>query len=168
MKITRRNALIGLGSVVVGSGALVGSGAFSSVSAQRSVGVNSAGDSNALLGLEVTGDLTGSGETINFDLSEDLNLDAITRFNSALTITNNGNDMVTVDIEAGEVTTDSADSLIGTSPTPLRFEQASGDAVDSLSSSVTFDIVFDLTGTTTTSTADSNIPDNITILANEN
>jgi hypothetical protein len=40
MRFTRRNALIGLGSLVAGSGALVGTGAFTSSEAQRQVDVN--------------------------------------------------------------------------------------------------------------------------------
>jgi hypothetical protein len=40
MRLTRRNALIGLGSLVAGSGALVGTGAFTSSEAQRDINVN--------------------------------------------------------------------------------------------------------------------------------
>ena len=40
MKLTRRNALTGLGGLAVGGGALLGSGAFSTVEASRDVEVN--------------------------------------------------------------------------------------------------------------------------------
>lgn len=40
MKLSRRNVLAGIGGLAVGGGALLGSGAFSSVEAQRTVDVN--------------------------------------------------------------------------------------------------------------------------------
>jgi len=169
MKLTRRNALIGLGSLVAGSGALVGTGAFSSVSADRTVNISSAGDGSAQLGISVSGDLAGSNnDTIQFDLSSNgVNLDATTRFDGVLTITNNGTNAVDVDIQDG-----SDDSMIddggAATTTDMTFEPAaSGDqnGVASGGGSVTFDVVFDLTGTTQTSNA--NIPSSVTIVATD-
>ena len=40
MKMNRRNVLIGMGAIVAGGGAALGTGAFSSVEAERSVDVN--------------------------------------------------------------------------------------------------------------------------------
>lgn len=48
----RRSVLIGLGSLITGGGALFGTGAFTTVTAERSVSVQTAGDPDALLGLE--------------------------------------------------------------------------------------------------------------------
>ncbi|MEF8908097.1 MAG: hypothetical protein V5A13_09570, partial [Haloarculaceae archaeon] len=86
MKLTRRNALIGLGSLVAGSGALVGTGAFSSVQADRTVNISTSGDSAALVKFSVSGGLGGSGDTISFNES-DINADAVTTYQGALTIT---------------------------------------------------------------------------------
>lgn len=49
---SRRSVLIGLGGLVAGGGALIGTGAFTTVEAQRTVNVETAGDANAFLGLE--------------------------------------------------------------------------------------------------------------------
>lgn len=59
MKLNRRNTLIGLGTIVAGGGAALGTGAFSSVEADRSVTVQTAGDSDALLRLEPNNDYDG-------------------------------------------------------------------------------------------------------------
>ena len=51
MRLTRRNALIGLGTVAAGAGVVGGSGASTSVTAERTVSINTAGDGGAALGL---------------------------------------------------------------------------------------------------------------------
>jgi hypothetical protein len=158
MKLTRRNALIGLGSLVAGSGALVGTGAFSSVEADRTVNVETAGDGSALLSFDVTGDLEGStDDTIAFSLGDGVNLDATTRFNEALDITNNGDDPVSLTIEDGGT------SLIG-GDTNIEFE-VNGSNSGNLGADTTrtYDVVFNLDGVTTQDNA--TIPDTITITA---
>jgi len=50
--MNRRNVLIGLGGLVAGGGALVGTGAFDTVEAERSVTVETAEDADAFLALE--------------------------------------------------------------------------------------------------------------------
>jgi hypothetical protein len=118
MKSNRRSVLIGLGALTVGGGAVFGTGAFSTVEADRSVTVNIDGDSAGLIALNPDGDgatsdvvqLVNGLLEINFDAaasgSQGVNLDAetfvgdITASTSvdtnALTITNNGSN--TVDI----------------------------------------------------------------------
>jgi hypothetical protein len=59
----RRNLLIGMGSLAAGGAATIGTGAFTSVSANRSIAVNVADDSDALLGLK--GDKRGGSYTPN-------------------------------------------------------------------------------------------------------
>ena len=106
----RRTVLIGMGGLVAAGGAALGTGAFTTVTAERSVTVNTAGDANALLAfsaandnpyVEVTGDDGDDGEgviEINLDgfdgegdaSSTGLNQNAITSFNELVTITNNG------------------------------------------------------------------------------
>ncbi|SDK20396.1 Protein of unknown function [Halovenus aranensis] len=52
----RRKFLVGLGSAGIGGSALIGSGAFSRVDAQRSVTIQAATDPNAYLGMDKCGD----------------------------------------------------------------------------------------------------------------
>lgn len=174
MKLTRRNALIGLGSLVAGSGALVGTGAFSSVEANRTVSIGSAGDTSALLKIESgsgasAGEITGTDTTGNVDQFElsgsNLNGDAVTEFNKAIKITNTGAEDVGLYV-------DDTTSDIGSSE-ELDIEDSgsdstiigSGNSVDLKSSnSVELDVVVDLTGS---SNAASNIPGEITIVADQ-
>ena len=117
--MNRRNVLVGLGGVVAGGGALLGTGAFTTVEAQRTVTVNAAGDASALLGLDPSGDgdssdvvqVTDGLLVIDFGEaargSQGVNLNGLTTVGDvdidgssvdteALTITNNGTQ--TVDI----------------------------------------------------------------------
>jgi hypothetical protein len=116
MKMNRRNALIGLGAIATGGGAVFGSGAFSTVDADRSVSVTLANDTNANLQLEVdpnnshSGISDGSPNGTNSQTIISLNVtgvndDASTTFNGALRITNNGasNPTVTVSIDESGV-----------------------------------------------------------------
>ena len=96
----RRSVLIGLGGLVAGGGALVGTGAFDTVTAERTVSVETAGDANALLGLEAAGEgndayVDTSGDTIAINLDADngpggLNQEAKTIIRNLITVTNNG------------------------------------------------------------------------------
>ncbi|WP_135822767.1 hypothetical protein [Halostella litorea] len=99
--MNRRNVLIGLGTAVVGGGAAFGSGAFSQVEADRTVSINTADDSNALLQLSIDGNYSGlsntGGDQIQLDISS-LNENAITTFDSALTIRNAGSNEVNVKV----------------------------------------------------------------------
>lgn len=116
MKSNRRSVLVGLGALTVGGGAVFGTGAFSSIEADRSVTVNIDGDSAGLLALNPDGDGANSDVVqlvnglleINFDAaasgSQGVNLDASTLVGAitdgtsvdtnALTITNNGSNTV--------------------------------------------------------------------------
>ena len=112
----RRSVLIGLGGLVAGGGALIGTGAFDTVEAERTVSVETSGDASALLGLAPadgnygtgvvqtdTGDDTGLIQ-INIDGNSNgggngLNQDAITSFNNLVTVTNQG----TQDVESLEL-----------------------------------------------------------------
>jgi hypothetical protein len=96
----RRTVLLGLGTLVAGSGAVAGTGAFTSVSAERSVSVNTAGDANALLAIEPTDrgesvitDNSDTGPlTINLGADRGLNENALTTISPLLRITNNAAD----------------------------------------------------------------------------
>ncbi|MFC7202663.1 hypothetical protein ACFQJC_03995 [Haloferax namakaokahaiae] len=100
MGINRRNVLIGLGAIVGGGGALVGTGAFSTVSAQRSVTANTAGDGSAYLEIESASDyIVDDGTTNQLEISltadgntttdSGFNDEAITTIEGIVTITNN-------------------------------------------------------------------------------
>ncbi|WP_143421155.1 hypothetical protein [Halorubrum ezzemoulense] len=94
----RRKFLAGIGALASGSAAAVGTGAFSSTAANRTVSVSVAGDQSAYLGLE-PGDsphayTSGDELVLDFDGSEvdgeGLNTNAYTKFNDLFTIRNNG------------------------------------------------------------------------------
>jgi hypothetical protein len=174
MKLSRRNALIGLGSLVAGSGALVGTGAFSSVEADRTVDISSAGDGSALLQIdsgdgasasEITGTDT-DGNVDQFQLTaDDLNGDAVTEFNRAIKITNNGAENVGLYVDDTSTSNIGADEELDIESSGNSTIIGSGNSVDLSSSdgSVELDVVVDLTG----DNAASNIPDEITIVAEQ-
>lgn len=172
--MNRRNVLIGLGTVAAGGGAVLGSGAFSQVEAERTVNVNSDADASALLALAVAsttleGAEGSADEVIAFELGNGVNLDAVTRFDGAFEVTNNSDDAVDVAIEDAA----SGDSIVSgdaaaETTAGLYFEDSNGD-LTGLASGATavLDVVFNLDGVTDTATADSSIPDNVTIRATQ-
>jgi hypothetical protein len=105
MGLSRRNATIGLGGLIAGGGALVGTGAFTTVQAERSVSVETTGDASASLALAPSGEpngdyADGGGNTDTIEITLDssagenaaqgLNQDAITTIRRIVTVTNNG------------------------------------------------------------------------------
>lgn len=130
----RRNVLIGLGSLVAGGGALLGTGAFTTVTAERTVNVETAGDVNAFLGIEpfeTDGEdsdnaaeyVDTSGDTVVIDITDQgnggVNEDAITALDRLLKVTNNGTQTVQVGFndpyarEGGEYDNDVSSGLPG-------------------------------------------------------
>lgn len=99
MKMNRRNVLVGLGGIVASGGALLGTGAFSSVEADRTANFDVSNDDSALLTLEGDGTyVTGSSSgTIKFEFTN-LNDNAVTTFDDVLTITNNTQDSADKDV----------------------------------------------------------------------
>jgi hypothetical protein len=96
----RRKFVVGLGSLAAGSAAAVGTGAFTSVTADRGIDVSVSADNGALLGLgPVPGNSNhpnaaylsqdGSSSEIAIDV-ENVNTDAETWIDSLFQITNNG------------------------------------------------------------------------------
>ena len=102
----RRKMLAGLGSLAAGGAAVMGSGAFSIVSAGRSLNVNVAGDRSAYLGLDPSissyGSINDGGQMVlEFDGSNGqngsgLNDDANSLFQNVFRITNNATDSINV------------------------------------------------------------------------
>ena len=123
MAMNRRNVLIGLGAVAAGGGALLGTGAFSTVEAQRTVSLSAANDNNANVELSVADSsnaINDSGSnTINID-GENLNYGAITTVNEALTIT------VSSDA-SGDYAVDLLGSIDGSSVSKDSANRSSGD-----------------------------------------
>ncbi|OLZ39552.1 hypothetical protein A6E15_00490 [Natrinema saccharevitans] len=124
----RRNVVLGLGTIVAGGGAALGTGAFSSVEAERTVTVETAGDANAFLALTPASGASeyvdDSGDTIEIDITgnsegaDGINQNALTSFDELVTVTNQGtNDVnsitLTIQGDNGE------DELL--TPTPTSF-----------------------------------------------
>ena len=96
--MNRRNALIGLGAIATGGGALFGSGAFSTVEADRTMSVGVSGDASAEVILSptsayattsTTGTNSGNELALTFD---NLNDDARSTFTGVFDIENNDSD----------------------------------------------------------------------------
>lgn len=90
MPISRRNTLVGLGALVAGGGAVLATGAFTQVEAQRTVSVDTAGDADAMLGIEAHDEYDVGDDIVELEI-ENLNLEARTILASpTLVLTNNG------------------------------------------------------------------------------
>ncbi len=137
----RRKFVIGMGALASGAAAVVGTGAFSSVSATRDVEVEVADDASAYLRLEGTGGANseyvtdnGDGGTLTIDLDSDnetsaggegVNPDAVTKIDNVFTVENQGTQEVEVDI-----------SKSGDNDDLVTFHPSNGDyTVDPLSDS---------------------------------
>ncbi|WP_293029870.1 hypothetical protein [Natronococcus sp.] len=167
MKLNRRNTLIGLGTIVAGGGAALGTGAFSSVEAARSVDVSTEGDGSALLELEIVNEtLAGEGgedsDLIEFDV-DDLNQDALTRFEDAFEIGYGGDEdhSYSLEIRVDNENGDSGTNLFGGDGEPMYFEGSDQLGAGEGNDEVTLDVVFDLQG----ENDEDDIPDEITIVA---
>ena len=106
MRLTRRNALIGLGTVAAGAGVIGGTGAFTSVDANREVEISTTGDSSANVQLTVDplnkhgaglNDDSDNTVQINFDR---LNQNATTDYDDALGVTPNTGSAGSYDVTA--------------------------------------------------------------------
>ncbi|WIV65761.1 hypothetical protein [Natrialbaceae archaeon AArc-T1-2] len=110
MTMNRRNVLIGLGTIVAGGGAALGTGAFSSVEANRTVSVDTAGDEDAFLGISVDSDYAADGaeeDAVEISLegsdhTDGFNDNAITNVEGVLTLTNNAADDEDIEVSFGD------------------------------------------------------------------
>ncbi|QLK24319.1 hypothetical protein HYG81_08995 [Natrinema zhouii] len=116
MRMNRRNVLVGLGTIVAGGGAALGTGAFSNVEAERDATINVANDSNAFLGLApvTTGDRNSSNPYVSENSdgiiefyfngvggdASGLNNDAVSKFDNVLEVSNNGELSVNISVTA--------------------------------------------------------------------
>jgi len=116
MALNRRTLLLGLVVLVVGAGIIGGTGAFASVQADRTMDLNTEGDSSALLeltnGSSVLTEQSGEGNTdvavLQFN-QDDLNANARTEFGPAFDIKNGGNSDID-ELYIEEATFDSGDN----------------------------------------------------------
>lgn len=103
--VTRRNVLVGLGGLVAGSGALFATGAFTTVQAQRTVTIETAGDAGAFLALEAArpndeyvGTTSDGRIQIFLDgtdaAAQGINRGARSRFENLVNVTNQGTEDV--------------------------------------------------------------------------
>jgi len=145
----RRKFVIGTGALAAGSAAAVGSGAFTSVSAARSVNIDVVGDESAYLSLApcedspngVYAEITDGTFTLNIP---NLNANAFTRIDDVFKITNQGTQPVVVYIQEFGANTVAADigvkedELTGTS-LPNETDGPGGNGIDG-------DDVYDVSG----------------------
>lgn len=159
MRMNRRNVLLGLGSLATLSGGVIGTGAFSTVTASRDAKVSVASDANAYLTLDATnsssplvGQQSGNG-TIAFDFAggsvnsstnptgSGLNPEATTTFPKTFEVYNHGTEKVWVKAEIPD--TGFADSVSSgdydTVRKAISFEYANSAGV--------FDLLWDTEGT---------------------
>ncbi len=104
--MNRRNVLFVLGTTILLGGALIASGAFSQVEAQRDVSVQTEGDDSAALGIALNDTYTSSG-TIEYSNGSDgelglkftnLNGNATTYYDDVIDISNNDEGTLEVDV----------------------------------------------------------------------
>jgi hypothetical protein len=93
----RRKYLAAMGSLAAGGAAMMGTGAFASVEATRSVNVSVVGDNSAYLGLEATSPYASvvNGQlTLQFDDNSNsgmgVNIDSVSTFDGVFRMANNG------------------------------------------------------------------------------
>lgn len=97
MRMNRRNVLIGIGTAAAGSGAILGSGALTSVSAERTLSVETVDDSDTSANVQLSADsplVTNTGSGNNGQALLEISLDSLndgatTTLDPAFTITNN-------------------------------------------------------------------------------
>lgn len=102
MALNRRTLLLGLVVLVVGAGIIGGTGAFSSVQADRTMNLNTTGDSAALLQFnnldsdiaQTQGQTSTGGVPVLQVTQDELNADAKTIFVDAFTIENGGDENI--------------------------------------------------------------------------
>ena len=147
----RRKLLAGLGSLAAGGAAAMGTGAFSSVEADRSVSIAVENDADAYLGLQKLDNSNGNQYAssnngtieINIDSSGNggagVNKNAVTTFNELFEITNQGTQSVlvyiTYDPDDGQKGFPDVEGTPGDSTTPSGMQDLeffTGDSDDEI------------------------------------
>lgn len=176
MRISRRKTLIGLAAIFGGGGAISGTGAFSSVEADRTVSVNTSGDSSAALGLSgndnsIVGTESLNGNDVLTIENTQINERSRTSFDNAFSVSNNSSDNVEfyVSSAGGIEVQDNSGNPVNV----LDFEfdgssiVGSGNAVSiSTGSAVDVSVVIDITADGIDGSDLNNI-DSVTFVANQ-
>jgi len=135
----RRKFLIGAGSAAVGASALVGSGAFTSVQANRTVTIGTADDSDAYLAFDqsnsVNEDYAGVNEdgTVFIDLDNNsvmgdgLNTESTTQINDIFKIKNQGTQAVVVYVDPSSIQNSNRTTSSGFGIDPQASNRPNGD-----------------------------------------
>jgi len=102
----RRKFVLGLGSLAAGGAAAMGTGAFASVEATRTVNVNVVGDQSAYLGLTAQSPYAeNAGKQLKLDFGpngyggQGVNADAVTTFDGVFRMSNNGPNELDITID---------------------------------------------------------------------
>ena len=99
MALTRRNAIVGLGALAAGAGVIGGTGAFTTVEAERTVELEAAGDAAAAVALAVPNDDLDDGSDDLIAMAvDDLNIEARTTFDHALFVGNNSDNTIEIEL----------------------------------------------------------------------
>lgn len=137
---TRRAILIGAGGLVAIGGAVLGTGAFTTVEAERTVSVSTAGDRRGFLGLAPVEDSrNGKYANVTDGTLEvripDINPDAVSHFPRIFRITNNGTEDVVIYLEEEPGDRDPDDNPIDFVALGSAITASSGSDVDGQSGS---------------------------------
>lgn len=106
--VSRRKTLISIGALVGGSGVIAGTGAFSSVEAERNVQISTTGDNSAALGMSgndssiVTTETTNGNDVMKIENTQ-ISENSKTTFDNAFTVSNNGSDDANLYVNSSEV-----------------------------------------------------------------
>ena len=179
MGMNRRKVLVGLGTIVAGGGVAFGSGAFSQVSAQRTIETSTAGDGGAYLSLSGDGNYVSlDGNQVKFTFDQ-LNENADSEFDNILKITMNAGDpnsqdaiATSYDIYFG------TDSNLGTGEALNFQDQSQSDDSTLVGSGNAASISYDSSGwgsvnvrakfnLTDTANAVGDVPSSVTIVADD-
>ena len=168
----RKGKLFGLLAVFAAIGLVTASGAFTTVSAERTASVNVAGDANALLALEPADTPNGdeyagtSNDQLEIELTtenaEGVNPNAVTEIDSVFRITNQGRQKVNVNISDSGDNSDTV-TFYNSSRAPLDDGLESSEATLPAGDSIVVSIEIDTT--TAEVSADDNLINEITITA---
>jgi len=131
MPTNRRNVLIGLGASATAVGGIFGSGAFTSVEAERTVALETTGDASGLVTFVgsdeeiIQNESVGStpNNVIQFNQTA-LNEVATTTYSSVLTVTNNGSEAVGLSVDDSQGT--DPNDLVGSA---LDVQDSNGDSI---------------------------------------
>lgn len=169
MRLTRRNVLIVLGVLTIAGGALFGAGAFSQVSADRTVTASTADDSAANLQLEANATTNPSVVSTNngeLEISaSNLNGNATSTWDYAINVTPSAGDGASYDIYVQSASGLGDGSELNINQTTSGTIVGSGNAVTvSDGNQVDLSVHFDLTGE---SNRVDNVPSEITFVAEE-